>query len=289
MSRVSIIVPVYNKEEYLRECLDSLINQSFKDIEIICIDDKSTDNSLDILEEYASKDNRIKVITNEINKGLSFTRNVGIEAAEGEFLSFIDADDFVNLDFYQKLCEFSDDFDIIKGEIWDYNTETKKININDICNCNLLIKNSGNPCYFYYGLTSAIYRTSLIKNNNIKFPLGIYYNEDTTFIMLAASKVKEIKVVDNAKYFYRNVPSSLSRQGFAQLTDKFYNSLIPQFEYLKSSNLSYENKAIVARYILRSINIFVNNDYLSIEQLDNLKKEYFSCLRKFNNCLLCSF
>ncbi len=92
MPKVSIIVPVYNVEKYLSTCLDSLINQTLKDIEIICINDGSTDNSLNILNEYAQKDTRIIVINKE-NSGPGSCRNLGIEKATGEYIQFVDSDD----------------------------------------------------------------------------------------------------------------------------------------------------------------------------------------------------
>ena len=98
--KVSVIVPVYNCEKYLKKCLDSLVNQTLKDIEIICVNDGSTDNSGRILEEYT--DSRIKIITKE-NGGLSSARNAGIAVAKGEYLGFVDSDDWVDLDFYEKL------------------------------------------------------------------------------------------------------------------------------------------------------------------------------------------
>ena len=105
MPKVSVIIPVYNVEKYLRECLDSVVNQTLKDIEIICINDGSPDNSLAILEEYAKKDSRIIVISQE-NSGVSTARNVGIDLAKGDYLYFIDADDYAEPDLlelsYQK-------------------------------------------------------------------------------------------------------------------------------------------------------------------------------------------
>lgn len=95
MPKVSVIIPVYNVEKYLRECLDSVINQTLSDIEIICINDGSTDNSLGILKEYAEKDSRIKIITQE-NQGQGVARNNAIEAAQGEYLVFVDPDDFLD-------------------------------------------------------------------------------------------------------------------------------------------------------------------------------------------------
>ena len=103
MPKVSVIIPVYNVEDYLRECLDSVINQTLKDIEIICIDDGSTDNSLEILKEYAQRDNRIFIIDRE-NRGVGKSRNEGIEKANGEFVCFIDPDDlYPTNDILEKL------------------------------------------------------------------------------------------------------------------------------------------------------------------------------------------
>lgn len=93
--KISIIIPVYNAEKYLYDCLDSLINQTLKNTEIICIDDGSTDNSYEILCEYAAKDNRFIILQQE-NKGAGAARNKGMEIAKGEFLAFLDADDFLN-------------------------------------------------------------------------------------------------------------------------------------------------------------------------------------------------
>ena len=104
MEKVSIIVPVYNVEKYLECCLESLINQTLKDIEIICVNDGSTDNSGKILENYAAKDNRIKVI-HQVNGGQAAARNNGLNAVNGKYINFIDSDDWVDLDFIEKLYD----------------------------------------------------------------------------------------------------------------------------------------------------------------------------------------
>ena len=116
MPKVSVIIPVYNVEKYLRQCLDSVVNQTLKDIEIICVDDGSTDNSLKILKEYASKDDRF-IIIEQKNKGAGAARNKGLEIANGEYLYFLDSDDFVDLSALEKL-----------------NTQIKKCDA-DICVC----------------------------------------------------------------------------------------------------------------------------------------------------------
>ena len=102
--KVSIIVPVYNVEKYLRKCLDSLVNQTLKDIEIICINDGSTDDSLNILQEYAREHHNVVVIDQE-NQGVSIARNNGINKAQGDYIGFVDPDDWVEPDMFKILYE----------------------------------------------------------------------------------------------------------------------------------------------------------------------------------------
>lgn len=102
MVDVSIIVPVYNTEEYLQKCLDSLTNQTLKNIEIICVNDGSTDNSLKILQDNAIKDDRIKIINQE-NKKQGAARNAGMQVATGEYIGFVDSDDYVDLHYFERL------------------------------------------------------------------------------------------------------------------------------------------------------------------------------------------
>ena len=102
MSKISVIVPVYNVEQYLPQCLDSIINQTYKNLEIICVDDGSPDNSGKILDEYAKKDKRIKVIHQE-NQGVSVARNTGLDNATGKYIGFVDPDDWIEADYYETL------------------------------------------------------------------------------------------------------------------------------------------------------------------------------------------
>ena len=101
-TKVSVILPVYNVSDYLRQCMDSIVGQTLKDIEIICVDDGSTDDSLAILKEYEAKDQRVKVIQ-QANAGAGAARNKGLEIATGEYLSFLDSDDFVDVNMYEQL------------------------------------------------------------------------------------------------------------------------------------------------------------------------------------------
>ena len=126
---ISIIIPVYNVEKYLRKCLDSVINQSYNNLEIIIINDNSTDNSLNILLEYKKLDSRIKVINLEKNKGVSYSRNIGIDNSNGEYITFIDSDDYVEIDYIETL------YNLIKENNYDISIVgfTKIINDKKYC------------------------------------------------------------------------------------------------------------------------------------------------------------
>ena len=101
---ISVIVPIYGVEKYLEQCLDSILNQTYRQLEIILIDDGSTDRCGEICDRYASRDSRIKVI-HQTNQGLSAARNVGMDMATGEYISFIDSDDYIDLHFYEKMVQ----------------------------------------------------------------------------------------------------------------------------------------------------------------------------------------
>ena len=129
MIKVSVIVPVYNTEKYLKRCLDSLVNQTLKDIEIIIINDKSPDNSKKIIKNYETKYDNIKVINNKTNKGIGYNRNLGVKEAKGKYISFIDSDDYIDVNMYEIM----------------YNKAVKDKNDLVICNYHkMLEKDNGN-------------------------------------------------------------------------------------------------------------------------------------------------
>ena len=121
---VSIVIPVYNVENFLRECLDSVVNQTMNELEIICVDDGSTDNSLNILKEYQKKDNRVKVISKS-NSGYGNTMNVGTDAATGEYVGIVESDDYVKNDMFEVLYKNAKQFnaDIVKSDHYTFSTQ----------------------------------------------------------------------------------------------------------------------------------------------------------------------
>lgn len=216
MTKLSIIVPVYNVEKYLPKCLESLSNQTLKDIEIICVNDGSMDNSLAILKEFASKDYRIKIIDNQ-HQGVAKTRNTGIEQSTGEYIGFVDSDDFIDIDFFEKLYNSAtkSNSDIAIASILKhkkffniynakYTKEETAISIQD------KIKLCGDKKHFFFYAWNKIYKSSLIKNNNIEFSEGQIY-EDVVFAIRALYYSNKIISVSKTKYHYVEHENSLTK------------------------------------------------------------------------------
>jgi len=199
MLKVSVIVPIYNVEPYLRRCLDSLVNQTLKDIEIICINDSSPDKSLAILKEYAERDERVKIIDSGKNYGVSIARNSGMKIAKGEYIGFCDPDDYVDLDFYEKLYELAKNknADIAKA-ICKRNEIGSNIEVIESTN----EKIRKHRCYFYSHFWTAIYRNKMLKKHRVKFPVGIITSQDVCFLNHAVIVAKNVCVLDNTFYHY---------------------------------------------------------------------------------------
>ncbi len=205
MDLISIIVPVYNVEAYLKRCIESIINQTYKDIEIILVDDGSTDNSSKICDEYKNKDKRIKVI-HKVNGGLSSARNRGLDIAKGKYIGFVDSDDYISPKMYEILYKelINNKADMamcdsiyIKNDnkiINDYNITifTKKDAIKRL----LTTDNKVNPSAW-----NKLYKKELFKN--IRYPIGFVY-EDIITTYLIINKCKKI-VYLNCKLYKYNV------------------------------------------------------------------------------------
>lgn len=207
MIKVSVIVPVYNTEKYLNRCLDSLVNQSLKEIEILVINDCSTDNSKIILDKYEKEYKNIKVIHNKTNKGIGYNRNLGIKEAKGEFISFIDSDDWVDKTMFEKMYNkaLNDKLDLVicnyfrklmrEDELIDIDSD---FNIKFFENTNL--KKSPN---LLIDINTApwnkLYKKELIEN--IKFPEDLKY-EDAVFVMECLSKAKKIGMIEDKLNYY---------------------------------------------------------------------------------------
>ena len=213
MSKVSIIIPIYNVEQYLRECLDSVVNQTLKDIEIICVNDGSTDNSLNIIKEYANNDNRIKIIDKQ-NSGYGDSMNKGLDAATGEYIGIVEPDDFVELDMYEKLYATAKQEKVVcvKGDYFRYSEKTP-IENRDIVTFfdkelfyNRKINAIENPAIFIGSATiwAAIYNRDFLISHNIKFlPTAGASYQDTSFWIKVLFEAENVYCSKYAGYHYR--------------------------------------------------------------------------------------
>ncbi len=215
---ISVIVPVYKSARYLRKCLKSLIYQTYPNLEIICINDGSTDNSIDILNEFMSSDSRIIVI-NKDNEGAAIARNIGIDRAKGDYISFIDSDDWVFLTLYSEFVGYINQaktnvdiymFNIssyVKGEhdilprtlldLSEWHNHKDAYTVHNFDDC---IK----PFSHNMSVCNKIYKKSFLKDEGIKFPEGLHY-EDACFCIKSCLRSKSILLNPNIFYRYRNV------------------------------------------------------------------------------------
>src|SRR5690625_6208119 len=204
MSKVSIIIPVYNKAPYLDSCISSVINQTYKNLEIIIIDDGSTDNSLEICEKYRKKDERIQLISQE-NQGVSVARNKGIQKASGEWIYFLDADDYLELDAFEILVnEIIQDkeIDLIEfgAKKWQNNElvgeriPSKKQIYTD--NIKLIKENEVKP----FSACLHFTKKDLLINNKIQFDEDLKHNEDALFMYKVFLNSKRTLVMDKCFY-----------------------------------------------------------------------------------------
>ena len=259
MPKVSVIIPVYNTEKFLRKCLDSVCNQTLQDIEIICINDCSTDGSLEILREYAGKDNRIKLIELFENGGAAKARNIGIDIAHGEYIGFVDSDDFVDLDFYEKLYNKAVETgaDAVKGKLYLYDINTNKVYLEAWIDINDSVKK--NKANFYFTFTTAIYKSSLIKEYNIRFLEGLIHFEDPYFTIMAAIHYNKLEVIDDAKYYYINNPNSTSRKNITKEQAKsiVYGADVV-LDLLNNSNIDKLHYEIFLNYVVNQLLCWCN-------------------------------
>lgn len=252
MSKISIIIPIYNAEDYLQECLDSIVMQDFQDFEVLMINDGSTDNSFAIMEKRSKNDNRFRVI-NQPNGGASSARNKGIKESKGDYICFVDADDKLTTDFLSSMYQKAGLYDlIITGMQYTDRQEHKDMlqqgeysiaNIGE-----LLTKHLMSICF--NSVCAKLFRHDIIIKNNMSFDTHLKYGEDAPFCQTYLSYCKSIYIDGDCKYIYR------------------FNHVA--FDHLKKFKMTaeeciYHIKHIAnAYYILCKKFNFVNNDYFQI-------------------------
>lgn len=240
---ISVIVPVYNVEKYLRQCLDSLLQQSYRDLEIIMVDDGSQDSSGEICEEYAAKDSRIKVIHKQ-NEGLGFARNSGLEISTGKYVTFIDSDDVAECDLIEQLMKevIDKDVDTCIGGFKRITEDGKAVfqesytrdffSGDDVYN-KLFARMLGSAPDAHDAIRMSVwnvlYSMDIIRKHNIRFPSErVFISEDIVWDSEYYRYAQAVSVIGSTAYHYRITPGSLTQKYKPQMIDRIcvlYNEM----------------------------------------------------------------
>ena len=203
---VSVIIPVYNAQEYLEACLSCVTDQKYRRIEIIIIDDGSTDKSADIIRTFEEQDPRIKYIKTE-NGGPSKARNIGIDRASGSFITFVDADDLVSDEYIRSMISQIAPCDVCVCKKVRWNQKTGKSRVDGWKEFEGTKEDLKRVLFNYQrsmrGVTGRLFKTSIIKDNNVRFKEGLNYGEDMIFNYDYFKYIREALFIDETLYTYR--------------------------------------------------------------------------------------
>lgn len=290
---ISVIIPVYNSAKYISKCLNSVITQSFKDIEIICVDDASTDESLCIIKKYSQKDNRIKVFSNDTNMGAGCSRNLALENARGKYIYFLDSDDWLEKDGLSKLSNVLKQFgevDVIAFSHYSVNAVTHiKHNFPDtpLKLTNRIVNIYDTPeCiqYLGYGMTKLL-RRLFLEQFNIKFNNDKCF-EDVAHFLDLAPKAKSIVFINDKIFNYR-----ISRQGSViSKQDKYINYLVQDTRKADEISKNFDSKVriellkkIYSTLAYTALISYSNFELSHSELKDIFNKEIdYNFLKKYN-------
>ena len=292
MPKVSIIVPVYNAQNNLKRCLNSLVNQTLKDIEIIVINDASTDKSFKIISQYASKYNNIKVINSPTNVKQGGARNLGIERAKGTYIGFVDSDDWVHVNMYEKLYDkaTNTNSDIVDSDYFvsDGNDVLTTVVSNTIEQIGELTIGQKKSLILHSGrMWTKIFKTTLFIDNKIRFPENLTYENNPVIPLLLVHASKLEKVNEPLYYYFKN-SKTIATTNSVHHFDRLKTSII-LLEGFKKDGLYEQFKEEVEfrfteLYYINTIKIcFFNFDIPQIDRLyeiRNYMKVNFKSYRK---------
>ncbi len=282
MIKYSFIVPVYNTEKYLKKCLDSLVNQTYKDFEIIVVNDGSTDKSSNIISKYQKKYKNIIVIDKE-NEGLSMARNRGVQKSSGKYIIFVDSDDYVSNKLLEEVDKKIDDSDILRFQIATEDEEYTKINeyheegFESMCGYDafkyLSLYHFVEPAWCY------VIRKNYYIENKFSFKKGVYH-EDFGLIPYVIYKARKVKSIDFIGYYY------IQRNGSIMNNNDYKKTVKKAFDMLEQ----YKTMRLFAKNINRKNNLddyflsYISNSVIvkARELKKDEKKVYINELKKLN-------
>lgn len=277
---VSIVVPIYGVEKYLKKCVDSLLNQTHQDLDIILVDDGSPDLCPEICDEYAKLDKRIRVIHKK-NGGLSSARNAGINAALGDYICFIDSDDYVSENFVETLY-----FELIKHNCdyvacnfdYIYNEEGKGVLLYNFKNKNFENEEIIDNLFGKYNLMLTIACNKLYKKslfNKVKYTEGIIH-EDEDIAYRIAEKCKRVRIINNVLYHYFQRMGSITNNRNVEKKEIMIEIARKRYQYIKEN---YSSKRIISKasYLYLIFYVVLAKKYLNIGNKKRGKSLLYEC------------
>lgn len=282
MIKYSFIVPVYNTEKYLKKCLDSLVNQTYKDFEIIVVNDGSTDKSSSIISKYQKKYKNIIVIDKE-NEGLSMARNRGVQKSSGKYIIFVDSDDYVSNKLLEEVDKKIDDSDILRFQIATEDEEYTKINeyheegFESMCGYDAFKYLSS--YHFVEPAWCYVIRKNYYIENKFSFKKGVYH-EDFGLVPYVIYKARKVKSIDFIGYYY------IQRNGSIMNNNDYKKTVKKAFDMLEQ----YKTMRLFAKNINRKNNLddyflsYISNSVIvkARELKKDEKKVYINELKKLN-------
>lgn len=314
MVKVSIVIPVYNVEKYLKQCLDSIINQTLRDIEIICVNDGSKDNSLSIIKEYAQKDNRIKIIDKQ-NSGYGDSVNKGFDIAAGEYVAIVEPDDYIDTNMYLELYEIANqnNVDFVKADFYRFTgeQENEKLFYNKIDSSDKYynkivdLENDIDPFDITISTWTGIYKREFLNQNNIRHnttPGASFQDSGFWFQTFVCGK----KAYFVSKPFYRNRRDNENSSVYdkskvytiAKEYDFIYNFLSKNEDYLNKysdiyyrkrfdayiwnyNRLSRENKKEFIKYFSSEFKSYLKDKKINFKYFSNKHKNLLKQIVKY--------
>ena len=280
--QVSVIVPVWNLGSGISRCMESLRNQTLKNIEMVIVDDCSTDCDMDVVRAAAAEDSRIRIITNAENIGPGASRNKGIEAARGEYLAFVDADDYLDTTFLERLYAkaASGNLDIAKGRIIHERQDGK---ISNYIELNETIREglaSGEPLYvlFTYQHQSAIYRRSLLVDKGIRYGLS-RMAQDITFLLKVCHNANSFDFEESAEYHYLQREGSAVHAFSPRTLERSLHAFREQIDYIVKH---MADEANTSKYVRKRVeyNLRLCADHRRWPECEDAAKAYLEGLRE---------
>lgn len=287
---ISIIVPVYNAEKYLRRCIDSILSQSLTDFELILIDDGSTDRSPLICDEYATRDKRIRLIHKK-NDGVSAARNDGIDIAQGEFITFVDSDDWVDEVYLNTLLQYKQ-YDIVffshrlifdDGYTSEFIFEEKEGDIQTIWDIVSLLKNNSTKWNFYGYTWNKMFRRDLVERYKVRFVDGLRISEDEVYTLDYCTHAKSIRVLPLCLYNYRVLGTGLtatknSSAEYELLADSFIDIL----NRSKKHEIEKTFWSDIVEYLYAAA--MANNNFFNVYRIIKKTKKVTSQFSQIKEC-----